>query len=318
MLLQAAERHYRRQASLAVAAKRQARLAWRRLSVDDLDAWQPQTLTRQISLLQLAAAQAADPYVTAALREQDTDAASLGSVNPAAFAAMAGDGRSLVTLLDEPRIQTKEAIGNGTPPAEAWLSAGSTLEMMVATAVQDAGRVAAGVAMTARPTVYGQVRQLSPPSCSRCAILAGRWYRWDAGFPRHPHCDCIGIPAAEDVIGSLVTDPNAAVRAGQVTGLSRAEMQAFSEGADLGQLVNVHREGGIYTAWGGRRFTREGVTRRGIAGKRLEAAGSNVRLLPGDRYRRVTVPRLTPEQIYRDALDRDDAIRLLKRFGYIV
>src|SRR5690348_18342012 len=36
---------------------------------------------------------------------------------------------------------------------------------------------------------------LNPPSCQRCAILAGRWYRWSQGFLRHPRCDCVNLPA---------------------------------------------------------------------------------------------------------------------------
>ncbi len=55
--------------------------------------------------------------------------------------------------------------------------------------------------------------------------------------------------------------------------------------------------------------TREGMTKRGLARQRLknlEAAGR----APG------TV-RLMPEAIYQLASDRDDAIRLLYRYGYL-
>jgi hypothetical protein len=48
-------------------------------------------------------------------------------------------------------------------------------------------------------------------------------------------------------------------------GLSKAEEAAISDGADLNQIVNAHRSGayqGMTTA--------EGVTRRGVAGKRLQ------------------------------------------------
>src|SRR5690606_32784856 len=41
----------------------------------------------------------------------------------------------------------------------------------------------------------GYTRMLNPPSCSRCAILAGRWFRWNDGFQRHPQCDCVHIPS---------------------------------------------------------------------------------------------------------------------------
>jgi hypothetical protein len=53
--------------------------------------------------------------------------------------------------------------------------------------------------------------------------------------------------------------------------------------------------------------TTEGTTKRGVAGKVMEG-------LPGGRK----APRLMPESIYQIAgRDRDEAIRLLRRFGYI-
>jgi len=61
----------------------------------------------------------------------------------------------------------------------------------------------------------------------------------------------------------------------------------------MSRVVNARR--GMFTA-GGLRLTREATTRRGIG-------------LP---------TRLMPEQIYREASSRDEAIRLLRRFGYIV
>lgn len=304
MVLAAAEAQHRRQARLAAAAGRQAKLAWEQVPVSALHVWQPALLAQKVGAMQYVAARNADTYVSAALDEQDVDTDAAGEVNAAAFANVAGDGRSLVTLLDEPRIQALTAIGNGAPAAAAWASAQSTLQLMAITAVQDAGRVASGVSITARPQVGGFVRQLVPPSCSRCAILAGRWYRWDAGFERHPRCDCIGIPAQENVARDLTTDPNEAVRAGQVTGLSIAERKAFDEGADLAQLVNVHREGAVFTA-GGHQFTHEGATRRSHYRRTSEAG-------------RAGIGRITPEQIYLEAgNDRSEAIRLLKRFGYL-
>jgi hypothetical protein len=125
----------------------------------------------------------------------------------------------------------------------------------------------------------------------------------------------VHIPASEDVAGDFRTDPRAAIKAGQVTGLSKADTRAIVEdGADVSQVINAKR--GMYTA-DGRKFTTEGTTRRGVAGRRLEAAGAEARKVRGQRVRRVDVPRLRPEQIYRDAVDREDAIRLLRRFGFV-
>jgi hypothetical protein len=46
----------------------------------------------------------------------------------------------------------------------------------------------------------GYIRLLTPPSCARCVILAGRFYRWSDGFKRHPNC----FPA-----GTIVSGPHA-------------------------------------------------------------------------------------------------------------
>jgi hypothetical protein len=88
----------------------------------------------------------------------------------------------------------------------------------------------------------------------------------------------------------------AAFRAGQVRGLSKAEVEAVHLGADLNQVVNAHRQG----AYAGM-TTSEGVTKRGVAGKRLQGG-----------------QRLTVGAIMRLASDREEAISLLERFGYFL
>lgn len=63
--------------------------------------------------------------------------------------------------------------------------------------------------------------------------------------------------------------------------------------------------------------TTEGTTTRGVAGVRLGARERGRK--DGGRYRRAQVPRLMPESILAAAGDdRDEAIRLLRRFGYII
>lgn len=156
-------------------------------------------------------------------------------------------------------------------------------DRLVESLVQDAGRAAESVAIAARPDVRW-VRHLTLPSCSRCAVLAGRVYHYSEGFERHPGCDCVMIPttvAAPD----LTYDLDGLVKSGQVTGLSKADRRALRDGADFGQVVNV-------------RGTKAGLTESG-------------RVL----YRR---GRMTPEAIYRQTGDdRDAALALLQRFGYL-
>lgn len=156
-------------------------------------------------------------------------------------------------------------------------------QRLVSSLVQDAGRAAQGVAVAARPRI-GHVRHLNLPSCSRCAVLAGRVYRYSTGFQRHPGCDCVMIPTtlAND---ELTYDPAELARNGQVTGLSKADRRSIADGSDLGQVVNVRRNGA-------------GLTESGAV-----------------LYRR---GRMTPEAIYRKAGDdRATALDLFQRNGYL-
>lgn len=233
-------------------------------------------------------------------------------MDPAAFGGVASDGRSLDSLLYQPVIATKTALAAGAEMPEAMGVGQAALLRIVTTQVQDAGRAAVGVGIAARPKV-GWVRMLQPPSCARCAVLAGKFFRWNEGFQRHPFCDCQHSPAAENTAGDLTTDPRKAIEEGQVTGLSESDRKAIVEdGADVGQVINARRgmrPGGITT---------EGTTRRGFAGRRLARQGDTFTGQRATRYRRTTTARLTPEAIYEQAVDRADALRLLKVHGYLV
>jgi hypothetical protein len=304
-VLRSAADHYRRQQQIAGRAVIAGRRAWRLLDVNDLDGSWPRVLRLLLPLTvaaQTASVTGSASYVPRALNEQDLTDEPAGEIVPDSLTGSASDGRPLDTLLYSPVTTVKSRIGGGAATQQAMTSGGLALDAILATQVADAGRIATGVGITARRNV-GYIRMLNPPSCSRCAILAGKFYRWNAGFQRHINCDCVHVPTAENIAGDLTTDPMAAFRSGKITDLSRADTQAINDGADIGQVVNAHR--GMVTA-GGRKFTTEGMTKRGFAHQRLRSLGANR-----------SVPRLTPEQIYRDAADRDAAIELLHRFGYI-
>jgi hypothetical protein len=176
------------------------------------------------------------------------------------------------------------ASGAAVAPLYQKTASAYAFDLLTSTMVANAFSTASTVDMLRRPKLTGYVRYLSPPSCSRCAILAGRFYRYSQGFQRHPRCDCTMRPSTESVGSALVSDPMAAFRAGQVRGLSKADVEAIENGADLGQVVNVRRKAAGLTD------------------------GSSVIARAG---------RLTPSGIQRVATDRDDAIRLLTKFGYI-
>jgi hypothetical protein len=317
-VLQAAADHYLRQQQLSVATVRALRRAWQKLHVADLDSSWPAFLKAALPLLVAAqrnSAAASVDYVGAALAEQGETVDPDADVASRALSGVASDGRDLSTLLYSPVTVVKSRIATGVLVDAAMVAGLEHLDRITATQVQDAGRVAAGLAVTVRRHV-GYVRMLRLPSCTRCAILAGRYYKWNTGFARHPRCDCQHIPATENTQGDLRTDPAAAVRSGQVTGLSRAETRAIGDGADISQVVNAHRGMRSAQVYGHDvKITSEGMTSRGLAARRL---GGDLQKVPGQRYRVSRTPRLMPESIYQAAAgDRDEALRLLRRFGYI-
>lgn len=285
---QIAARHARQRVALAKRTARRLAALWRRIDPGRIAlSWQallPLALI-ELSTAQASAARTADSYLDATTGETGS------AVVPTALAGIASDGRPLASLLYLPVVHTLEYIGAGTSPRRALAGGLFELDMMARTQVADAGRVADEVALTARRQTTGFVRMVVGNTCSRCIVLAGRWYRWNAGFNRHPKCDCIGIPAAENDPDDLRTNPRKIFEsmpaAEQDRVFGRAGAEAIREGADMNQVVNARR--GITTA-DGRLYTTEGAGRR---------------------------PRLMPEQIFREAKDRDDAIRLLRLHGYL-
>lgn len=302
MLLSALE-HYRRQRRIAAIGLAGAR---RELSRGNLD-----RLVAIVTAAQLSAATDGADSVPLMLSEQDIPDDPSGSVIPEVFAGVASDGRDLRSLMSVMSSPTM------TP---------GRFERVVVTQISDAGRGASSVAIASRPTITGYTRMLVPPSCSRCAILAGKFYRWNTGFQRHPHCDCRHIPATENTAGNLTTDPSAyfdgLTREQQDAAFTKAGAQAIRDGADMSQVVNARR--GMSTAQvGGRKLlvTSEGTTRRGVGYKAMKArgkagVGSDYRN-PGERYFRTRSVRPMPESIYEMADDRADAIRLLRLYGYL-
>lgn len=305
-----AREHYAVRSRLVSAVAGEAARLWRQVDPDRIGPSWLSLLTRLLVILlgaQRAAAGRADDYLSAILAAQGISPTSRGRMSAMELSGVASDGRDLASLLYRPAITALTAIGDGVPVDRAMASGAATLDMITRTQVADAGRVSDLVATTARPAATGYVRMLVGKSCPRCAILAGRRYKWNAGFDRHPACDCIGIPAREDSADDLRTDPRAYFRSlsmGEQDRLfTKAGAEAIRSGADMSQVVNARR--GMYTA-GGRLLTHTGATRRGFAGQHLGAprGGRAVRLMP--------------EQIFRQANGRDDAIRLLRQHGYLI
>jgi hypothetical protein len=295
-----AAQHAERQVTLGRRTATELGRLWRLVDLANIAASWGALLPQAMSVLstsQAIAAASAGTYVDDALEAQGVSARAAGRIAPGAFAAIASDGRPLASLLLEPAINALRLIKQGVSPVQSLKSGRFHLDMITRTQVADAGRTAVGTAIAARPEVTGYVRMIVGKTCSRCLILAGRRYEWNAGFKRHPRCDCRHVPVAEDVPGDVSTDPQAYFRAlsrvEQDQAFGKAGAQAIRDGADMAQVVNARR----------------GIQAASIGGQRVlvttEAAGRR--------------PRLMPEAIFAaSGGDRKLAIRLLRQHGYII
>lgn len=243
---------YRRQQRLTALAVRDARKRAPR---------GPAAVARSVATYQAATVALALDSVPRMLDEQGLDAPPAGRIVSARLLT----GPALVGMVEQ-------------------AATGYALDRLVQTLVTDASRTASTVEMLRRPAITGHVRVLNPPSCPRCAILAGRVYRWSTGFQRHPGCDCLMTPTTLQAGVDHTTDPARAFERGEVRGLSKDDAEAIREGADMSQVVNVRRK-------------QAGLTQ-----------GSSVLERSG---------RLTPAGITRVASDKAEALTLLRRFGYI-
>lgn len=301
MYPEAATAHYRLMQRLQTVAVVAARRAWAVVDPGDLSGSWLQGIavaTAVVTAQQERAAVAGASYVSEALASQGEYVAPDAFVNPAAFAGQAADGRPLNTLLYSPVTTAKQQLADGASVTSALAAGRGALDTIIRATVADAGRAAAGVNIASR-TGVGYVRMLNPPSCSRCSVLAGRFYRWNAGFDRHPLCDCVHVPAkGADAAKSegLIHDPyeyfNSLSEAEQNSRYTKAGAQAIRDGGDIFQVVNSRRgmkPGGLVTT--------EGTTRRGNFGRK---------------------GRLTPEAIYQQAGSREEALHLLEANGYIL
>lgn len=263
--------YYDEQSRVTEAAVRAAALLWAQLDASNVSAsWERDGIADAIFLAvaqsQELAAASADGYADLILAAQNIQAQAEATVVPSSLAGVASDGRDLASLLLQPVITTAVARAGGMTPAQAMNAGLSALTRIVGTQVVDAGRAASSISVTTRGDRIGYIRMLSPGACGRCTVLAGRWYRYDAGFDRHPLCKCVGIPSAEDTLDEALTDPDKyfkslptaasldrkypdlTVQARRDIGLISQEdaftvagAKAIRDGSDIGQVVNARR-----------------------------------------------------------------------------
>lgn len=292
-MLRAVAEQYRRQQAIATTTTATIGKLWRRMT-DDFDASWSQIGPQALEVIQdgrQAAVTTALLYTPAVLAETNQRDDPTGALDGRRFLVTTPDGRGVNTLFDEAVIKAKVGVGRGLSAEEGLAVGGRFLTMATLTLLADTRREVFSADIIQRPALTGYVRMLNPPSCNRCVILAGKWFRWNEGFARHPRCDCQHIPGAENVVGDERTDPYELFRsltpAEQERTFGRSEARAIRDGADIYRVVNVSNpKRGLATAAGARRF----------------GAPS----------------RFTVDDIYRNAGTRTRAIRMLRDEGYIL
>jgi len=222
----------------------------------------------------------------------DTDADAETQVRSLTYTA--SDGRSLDGLMDYARLPEVTR---------------TEFDRIVLTQLSDVARSSSVVGSAVRPAVTGYVRMLEGGSCSRCVVLAGKFYRTNTGFRRHPKCDCRHIPSRENLAGDVTTDPAAyfdsLTPAEQSRTFTKAGAEAIREGADIAKVVNARRGMSTAQTVTGRRR----LVRRDVFGRPLYTTTEG-----GSRG----LVRLMPESIAELAGgNRAELLRLLKSHGYI-
>ena len=306
--------------------------AWRPNSPQDPNAWfatHALPFTEMVTHGQLLAAQAATASADVALDLQHYDVVPELSADPEAFAGVTGSGDPVMGLAYAQAQKITELVDAEAPiveRAQAWHHAGVMLATATQTAISDAARMAILTHLAARPGTTW-IRVVRPPCCARCAILAGKKGGSSMRFLRHPGCDCTAIPVSEatsdmhklfyfdakEYFDSLAPEQQAKV-------FTKAGARAIRDGADINQVVNARRGMKTITSAGGRRrlITTEGTTKRGWASEYLREQYGAALQKAGGRYRRTSVARLMPEEIYCIAGDdRDLALSLLHKNGFL-
>lgn len=269
--------HYLQQQTLARNVAVALEQLWRTVDVADVAGSWAAVSDRAVQLVavgQYAAATAAIAYIGAAVEAQGADSTPLGSIDPRALTGTAADGGDLATLLIGGAYRSRALLASGAPSQEAMSSGLNRLLRAGVNEVVQSGISAATARIAVTPTVTGYTRVLTPPSCDRCILLAGKHFAHNTGFARHPRCDCTHQPYTAENVPEVVS-PEAAfaamTEAEQDAVFTHAGAEAIRNGADMGRVVNARQSTYIPT---GRRTARGTPTRRTVEDL-LDRAGSD-------------------------------------------
>lgn len=272
--------HYRRQQVLARSVTDALSVLWRAMAADlSGSVWKnwegvSDRAVQIVAVGQYAAATSAIDYVAEVTAAQGADPTPLAAIDPRALTGVAADGRRLDTLLDGGVYRARELLAAGSPFTTAMTSGLARLLLAAENEVVQASTSATTASINVTPTVTGYTRVLTPPSCSRCIVLAGKHFARNEGFLRHPRCDCAHLPDAGGLPPAQRNPETAfaAMSAAEQDAIfTKAGAEAIRAGADIGRVVNARQSMYVPT---GRRTSRGTPTRRTVEDL-LERAGTD-------------------------------------------
>lgn len=307
-VVRAATRHKRDTEKLTSAAFERAGKAWKRVNPGSIvSSWQSMSadVIGAVMIAQHETITNNDAYLDFAFNEQNIDGLDARLRPGSIVGTMPATGATLDAALAGVAFHTLDHIGRGYSTREAMDGGMLELSQLVQYAVADASRASAQVRIGTAKTNVGYTRVVSAGCCARCAVLAGRFYRWNAGFLRHPNCLCLHFPATSAVASETATDPYAQFEALSPTEQDRiytkSGAEAIRNGADMNQVVNARR--GMTTSG---RFTSEGSSKRGYYRNASDAGRAGKRRLSVD------------EILRRSGNDKERFASLLSEYGYFV
>lgn len=242
------------------------------------------------------------------------------------FAGVLGDGTSVIEGVSGVFTGARTLAQTSIVSSELYRQYLETnLLRLARTAVADTYRAVQQVTAHGIYPRVGYIRALTPPSCGRCVLLAGQ-RSGERPFERHPNCDCIAVPIPLDKNEEMILDDTEMAIADPKTYLdslsdhdlartlgSKANAQAYKDGADYIQIVNAYRRKGyVRAASDGSKYT---LLNGYLSREQMVKAGMG--FYDARNKPRANVPRLMPETIYKNASSPEEAKRLLYDYGWI-
>lgn len=233
-------------------SQRELRRLWYQVGEEFDEDWYPliPAAAEQVAIAQKAAVVVSAAYTPRMLAQSGQDAPPVGDIDTQGYVGTNRYGNPIPQVLAGATTKAKNLVKEGYAVGAALFEAGQWLESTGRTLVFDAGRSVVSADIMQRPQLSGYVRVLNPPSCARCIPLAGKWFRWNEGFQRHPTCDCVHCAAKSEGYAKaegFITDPyeyfNSLSKSQQDRLFGENDAEALRNGGDIYRVTNIRRRG---------------------------------------------------------------------------